>query len=60
MNHLREAGEQILLYYGPLKATAERLREYGIPYRRVWHRLELPCPTKLELWVYYSPDDCTP
>jgi hypothetical protein len=60
MNSLQEDKKQIILYNGPLEATGVRLREYGIPYLWVEHRSELPCPEKLEMWVYYSPVDCTP
>lgn len=60
MEKLAQSGESIDLYYGSFEAAGMRLKEKGIAYRWVEHLEELPCPVKLEPWVYYSPSGCTP
>lgn len=57
---LRQSGVEVMLYYGPLEAAGMRLQDYGIPYRWVERRDELPCPRPLELKVFYSPLECPP
>jgi len=60
MEKLAQSGESIDLYYGSFEAVGMRLKEKGIAYRWAEHLEELPCPVKLEPWVYYSPSGCTP
>ena len=57
---LKQSGERVMLYYGPLEAAGMRLQEYGIPYHWVAQREELACPVELEIKVFYSPYDCPP